>query len=196
MDDESQFSGLGTAFEHGVCMKHQISLASHTLESILEHRFLADCGSILWSRGIYDFEVLHAESDNAGYDLVIEANGFVRHIQLKSMVTGGTRSRINVHRALANKPSGCVIWIIYNLEDLSAQQFLWFGGKAGESLPDIGDRSVKHSRANSDGVKAIRPALRNIPKGWFDKVATMEELVAMLFQLDPAGGNQVQSADS
>lgn len=165
-------------------MKQQISLASHTLESILEHRFLADCGSILWSRGIYDFEVLHAESDNAGYDIVIEANGVVRHIQLKSMVSGGRRARINVHQALSNKPSGCVIWIIYNLEDLSAQQFLWFGGKAGEPLPDIGDRVVKHSRANAKGVKGVRPALRNVPKGWFDKIETMEELIALLFGVD------------
>ena len=177
-------------------MKQQINLASHTLESILEHRFLADCGSILWSMGIYDFEVLHAESDNAGYDIVIEVSGFVRHIQLKSMVKGGTRSRINIHRTLSNKPSGCVIWIIYNLEDLSVQEYFWFGGQAGEPLPDIGDRVVKHSRANAKGVKAVRPALRNVPKGWFDNVGTMEELITLLFGVGLTNGKLKQLADT
>lgn len=162
-------------------MKHQVSLASHTLESVIEHRFLADCGSALWSKGICNFEVLHAESDNAGYDLVIEANGVVRHIQLKSMVSGGRRSRINVHQTLGNKPSGCVIWIVYDLDNLSPSQYLWFGGEAGKPLPDLGDRAVKHSRANADGVKVVRPALRNIPKGWFEKVETIEELIERLF---------------
>jgi len=167
-------------------MKQQISLASHTLESILEHRFLADCGSILWSQEIYDFEVLHAESDNAGYDIVIEAKGVVRHIQLKSMVSDGRRSRINIHHALSSKPSGCVVWIIYELDCLSVQQYLWFGGKAGEPLPDIGDRVVKHSRANAKGVKAVRPALRNVPKGRFEKIGTIEELIVRLFGIDLA----------
>ncbi len=183
-DDESHFSGLVLRFEHCVPMKHQINLASHTLESILEHRFLADCGAMLWSKGVYDFEVLHAESDNSGYDLVIEANSIVRHIQLKSMVAGGTRARINVHRSLQSKPSACVIWIIYDLDDLRVQQYLWFGDEAGKPLPDIGDRVVRHSRANADGLKGVRPALRNIPKGRFHPIGSMKELAEKLFGLE------------
>jgi len=159
----------------------QASVSSHTLESIIEHKFLADCGTTLWGRGIHDFEVLHSESDNSGYDIVIEANGVMRHVQLKAMRKGGTRARINVHQALGNKSSGCVIWIIYDPASLDIDHYLWFGGEPGEPLPDLGDRVVKHSRANSEGIKAVRPALRNIPKGWFNKVQSTADLVKILF---------------
>jgi len=53
-------------------------------EKVLEHLFVADLLRYLWQRGITDAEILTAEVDNAGYDLVVDCNQKIRHIQLKA----------------------------------------------------------------------------------------------------------------
>jgi len=40
-------------------------------ERITEHAFLADLCQELWRRGDYGMEVLRAEVDTAGYDIVV-----------------------------------------------------------------------------------------------------------------------------
>lgn len=57
----------------------------------------------------------------------------MRHVQLKTQTEG----RISVGRALAEKPSGCVIWIGLHKETLELGFFMWFGGAPGLPLPDI-----------------------------------------------------------
>jgi hypothetical protein len=60
--------------------------------------------------------------------------------------------------------------------------FLWFGGKAGEPMPDIrGMRIARHTRANADGVKQERPNQRSIPKARFKRVAGIDELLSLMF---------------
>lgn len=163
-------------------MNAPANIYSHSLEKILEHAFLAEIGRTLWNAGIHDFEVLHSEVDDGGYDLVIEACGIVRHIQLKTKIIGGKRARINVHSKLAAKPSGCVIIMEYEPETLAIEAYRYFGGDAGNAMPDLGDRAVKHSRANAQGIKAIRPNLRNVPQGWFDDICDAQELCSRLFR--------------
>jgi len=59
-------------------------------EKLLEHLFLSELLRPLWRQGRRDMEVLRAEVDGAGYDLVVECNGVLRHIQLKSSHTAAT----------------------------------------------------------------------------------------------------------
>lgn len=60
-------------------------------ESILEHTFLGALGRELWARGRYSVEVLRAEVDRAGYDVVITVDDQTRYIQLKAFPPGRLR---------------------------------------------------------------------------------------------------------
>lgn len=158
-----------------------ISHSSSALEKVLEHRLVAELASALWQAGIPDFEILRAEVDAHGYDLVIEAAGIMRHIQLKAMVQGGRRRDVGVNLRLAAKPSGCVVWMIYDPATLSLGPFRWFGGEPGEQLPTLGDRVVRHSKGNADGVKLERAGHRLVPRSRFITLNGIEALADALF---------------
>src|SRR5271169_991558 len=92
--------------------------ASHFLQSslrekLLEHVFIGELLKCLWRRGRRDIEVLRAEIDTSGYDLVLECNGVLRYVQLKSSHRDATTRDVNVNLSLAKKPGACVIWIIF-----------------------------------------------------------------------------------
>ena len=86
------------------------SLESSLREKVLEHLFVGDLLRCLWCRGSRDIEVLQTEVDRGGYDLVLESNGFLRHVQLKASYRSAKTSRVGININLAKKPSGCVIW--------------------------------------------------------------------------------------
>src|SRR3954471_7012644 len=92
------------------------SLVDHTRHaslraSIIDHLFLGELLRCLWARGFRAIELLHAEVDAAGYDILIECNGIARHVQVKSSHNAAKTNRVPVNVALASKPSGCVVWI-------------------------------------------------------------------------------------
>jgi hypothetical protein len=121
-------------------------------EMLLEYLFVGELLRHLWKRGIYSVEVLKPQTDDAGYDLVVECNSFIRHIQLKASHLGASTARVNINKRLAEKPSGCVIWIWFNSETLKLESFLWFGGPPGKSLPDISElKAAKHTRGDAQG---------------------------------------------
>ena len=74
-------------------------LESGLREKVLEHLFVGDLLRCLWRKGARDIEVLRAEVDRAGYDLVLECNGVLRHVQ--DAVAGRTRRRALPGRARA-----------------------------------------------------------------------------------------------
>jgi len=83
---------------------------SGLLEQVLQYQFLAALTpELLWGMR---FEVLRGDFDLDGHDLVIEADGVMRHIQLKSIVTGGKSRHVQVNTRLQAKPSGCVVWMM------------------------------------------------------------------------------------
>ena len=94
--------------------------------------------------------------DNSGYDAIAEANGIVRHIQLKASTVGGKTARQKVHVKLSAKASGCVVWIYFDEDTLQLGPFLYFGAtRAGQPLPDIlGRKIARHTKGNRLGVKA------------------------------------------
>lgn len=150
-------------------------------EKLIEHLFIGELLKHAWKSG-NAIEVSKPEVDNSGYDIVLESNQFLRHVQLKSSYIGGRTSTQKIHLSLAAKPSGCVVWIYFHQQTLDLGPFLYFGNVAGNPLSSIENhRIAKHTKGNKDGVKTKRPNLRIINKGSFDRVETIEELYHRLF---------------
>jgi len=158
-----------------------LSAFSSTREKILEHRFVADVTSELWRRGCFDFAVSRSEVDNSGYDLILEAAGVTRHVQLKAMRAGGKRRDFDLQLRLGAKPSGCAVVMVHDPVTLAILQYRLLAGAPGDPLPPLGERAVRHSKGDSLGHKAERPALRNIGLTRFDAVADVPDLVDRLF---------------
>lgn len=153
---------------------------SSAREKVLEYRFLADLTAELFLRDM-GFDVLRSDVDALGHDLVIEANGVIRHIQLKAMYRGGKRTRLTANIRLAARPSGCIVWMIYDLVTLGLVSFRWFGGAPGEPLPDIGSRIARHGKCNAMGIKTDRPAHRVIPGRYFTTLPDVSTLTDRMF---------------
>lgn len=154
--------------------------ASVLREKALEHLFLGDLTRSLLRAG-RRCEVLRAEFDGSGYDVALEEDGIIRHVQLKAMRADGKRAHVDVHVDLAAKPSGCVIWMLIDPLTFATSGYLWFGGEPGHPLPPLGDRAGRHAKADSQGRKAERPRLRRLARGSFSSLETMDELVLRLF---------------
>jgi hypothetical protein len=151
-------------------------------ERLLEHAFVGEMMRRLWVEGITDLEVLKPQVDDSGYDIVLDANSVIRHVQLKASHRGSSTREIKANLRLAAKPSGCIVWVIFDPATLQIGPFLWFGGAPGQPLPDIGGLPMaRHSKGNAQGVKAERPNIRLIPKSAFESVTSMDELLARLF---------------
>lgn len=163
-------------------------LASSTLEKLLEHRFLAGLATQLWCRGTHEFDILHSEVDAFGHDLVIECQGIIRHIQLKAMVRKGKRRDVGVSVALGQRPSGCVIWMLYDPETLELGPFLWLGEAPGEPLPSPGEKVGRHTKGNAQGVKAERPGIRLVTRSRFEKIESIDTLADRLFGIPQGTG--------
>ena len=125
--------------------------------------------------------MLRAEVDCGGYDLVIECNGVVRHIQLKASFLGSATSRQKINVGLARKPSGCVVWLRFEEQTMQLGPFLWFGAKPGESLPPLGNKVARHTKGNSAGDKTERPNIRVVSRATFRELQDMDALVTEMF---------------
>ena len=98
-------------------------------ERVLEHQLVGEILRELWLRHAYAVEVLRAEVDAAGYDIVLEHQLVVRHIQLKATRAGGKRASVGANIQLCNKPSGCVIWFDVAPDTTRPTgPFYWLGG--------------------------------------------------------------------
>ena len=150
-------------------------------EQALGHCFLAELLSLMWRDGRRDIEVLKSEVDRAGYDMVLEANGIIRHVQLKSSFIGSTVREVSVNTKLLAKPGGCVIWLEFDPDTLAIKKYLWFGGSPGSALPDLGSKVSRHSKANSKGQKLERPMQRALAKGRFEPLLEINPLVHRMF---------------
>lgn len=157
-------------------------------EQLVEHVFISEVLQELWYRFGQTVEVLRSEVDASGYDVVFECNGIVRHVQLKTSKVGGKTARQKINVALAEKPSGCVVWIIREEDQATCRMTLsyrFFGNNAGSPLPCLADYPpAKHTKGNKDGLKAERPAIRVVPIRDFAKINTTTDLVTRLFGLD------------
>jgi hypothetical protein len=156
-------------------------------ERLIEHLLVSELLKISWHRGDCSLEISQPEVDSSGYDVIAEAHGVIRHIQLKTTVLGSTTTSHTVQLALGSKPSGCVVVVFFQEESLALGPFLFFGGMPGEPLPSLQPFKVaKNVRANAQGLKTERPNHRVVPNSAFQKIATIEALYGCLFGTQPS----------
>ncbi|OYU41955.1 MAG: hypothetical protein CFE44_26805, partial [Burkholderiales bacterium PBB4] len=148
-------------------MTSQHTNSSSYRERLIEHLFLGELLKISWLEDACSLEIAKPEVDISGYDVIAEARGVLRHIQMKTSVVGGSTANQNVHVKLADKPSGCVIWIYFEPQSLQLGPYLYFGGASpGAPMPSLKARKVaSHTKWSKDPgtdrpVKAERPNIR------------------------------------
>lgn len=156
------------------------SSLSTAREKVLEHRLLSDLAILMLQRGSA-LDILRSEFDALGHDVVLEATGMMRHVQLKATRDGGKRRNVDINVRLRAKPSGCVVWMTYDPVSLAITGLRWFGGAPGEPLPDLGNAVTRHSKGTGLGVKNRRPALRNVGIGRFERLGGLDDLADHLF---------------
>ncbi len=163
------------------------SVKSGFYEQLVEHVFISELLQEAWFSYGSTVEVLRSEIDSSGYDLVLECNNILRHVQLKNSRAEGKTASQKVNTALAQKPSSCVVWIIRHESSESHRmslKYLYYGDAAGKPLPSLNHFKIaKHTKANALGEKKERPAIREIPKSQFRKLTGMGELLELLFDL-------------
>ena len=168
-------------------------LALHSCESsfrekLIEHLFVGKLLKYSWERarqqGAALIEVSRADVDRGGYDLIAEVGGCLRHIQIKGSVLGSTTAKQKVHVALTHKPSGCVVWVYLNEEDWHLGPFLFFGGQPGKPMPPLGEKVARHTKGDATGEKKQRPNMREVNKGRFRKLDTVEQVWEALFGIE------------
>jgi hypothetical protein len=162
-------------------------LKSNFYEQLVEHAFISELLQEAWFRYGKTVEVLRSEIDTSGYDLLLECNGIIRHVELKTSGKEARRSFQNINTALAQKPSGCVIWLMRD-EDESKHRvnlkYLYFGDVPGKPLPSLEAFKIsKHTKGNAQGVKKERPLIRQVPKSKFAELNGINELLGKLFGL-------------
>ena len=162
--------------------KEMLTLRSTYRESLVEHLFLGQLLPLYWRvNPCRPIEVSKPMVDDAGYDLILEVPGIVRHVQLKSSLKTSKTRQQNVHERLAEKPSGCVVWITHD-DDFNIGPFRWFGENPGVPLPCLcGFKQAKTTRANAQGEKLIRPSVYEVPKSAFEELMRIENLCQRLF---------------
>ena len=155
-----------------------------TLREKPYNTFIGDALRTLWRRGVVDVEVLRSEFDAHGYDLVLTSRQIVRHVQFKTGTAKKPR-KVSVALSLADKPSGCVIWIRLGA-DLESGPFYWFGGKPGKSLPPIAHYpKPRRSTHNKQGQRPDRQNHGNLPSSEFRLLPTLDDVLEALFGLVP-----------
>lgn len=164
-----------------------IKMAEHFLhssyrEKLIEHLLIGELLKLSWKTRDYSLEISKPEVDRSGYDIIAEANGIIRHIQLKATFVGSTTAAHKIHISLAKKPSGCVVLMYFDNETLELGPFFYFGADPGQPLPDLNNfKTAKHSKGDSSGVKAQRPNIRVLNKGSFIECKTVQDLYNKLF---------------
>lgn len=160
-------------------------LHSSYYEKLVEHLFIADILKTAWFNGQVQIEISRAEIDNSGYDLILECKNVIRHVQLKCSDESSKTSVQKINIKLAEKPSGCVVWVKRSKDETESNfllSYLFFGQDAGQQLPSLDNyKSAKHTKGNKTGVKKIRPNIKAIPKGKFIKIENTIELLHKLF---------------
>ena len=153
------------------------STESNTVEKLIEHLFLAELLQECWFRRRQLVEVLRSEVDAAGYDLILESGGLIRHVQLKAIRRGARTSKQTVNARLEQRKGGCIIWIFYSVNSANYRGELSYRWREAANLPATRET---HTRGGRERERE-RENTRVIPKSDFEEVPTISALVDRLF---------------
>lgn len=164
-------------------------------ERIFTHFLVSELMKYCWLKFDEELEITIPDVDSFGFSFVAEHRGVIRHIRVRTSGSNSFTNKQNVHSKLFDKPSGCVVWLVFDKDNLSIEHFRFFGGLAGEPLPSCESFKIaSHTKANSDGVKTKRQNIREVNKSQFSTLNTTDELFATLFLSTPE--KQLEGDDS
>lgn len=169
------------------------SVASSSMENLLELAVLGEIVQEAWFGRGQLVDVMHSSVDAFGHDVVLECGQVLRHVQFKARRIASATSTYKINTRLAERPSGCVIWIGWSRRPNANRvdiEYRWLGGKPGEPLPDLGNTVAKHSKANAEGVKLERPDIRVVNLGRFERLPNVAALLDRLFGPSPSLAGQ------
>jgi hypothetical protein len=90
---------------------------SKYVENIMEHAFLSEVLQHCWFMRHHYVEVIRPEVDASGYDIVLEANRRIRHVQLKAHAAGGAKGAPKpILSRLRDHEDPCVIRISWKVD--------------------------------------------------------------------------------
>lgn len=163
------------------------ALNSSFIEKMIEHAFISEITQEAWIGKDRQLEVLRAEVDNSGYDIVLSCNNVTRYIQLKTSNSTSKTSKQNLNLSLSKKENGCIVWVIRNTNrdtNRYAFRYRFFGLAVGDGFPNTDKyRNAKHTKGNSKGVKNVRTNIVQIPKNEFIELDNSKMLLERLFNL-------------
>ena len=84
------------------------SAHSNFREAMFEHRFIAELMEYCWQIEFFDVQVLHAETDDSGYDLVISLGKKTSHLQFKVTKTSTRVPNFPIHARLPEKENAFI----------------------------------------------------------------------------------------
>jgi hypothetical protein len=163
----------------------EFSKNSLYFEKLVEHRFISDIMTYCWHKKGVTLEIIHAEIDINGYDLIISYKNTNRYIQLKTTDIKSKTYNQNFNSLILNKENPCIIWILRSYDNNKNDydfSYLFWGSDVKKSLPDIEKyKTAKQNKPNLSGKKEYRKNIKIIPKKDFIKFNTIEKLFNKLF---------------
>lgn len=121
--------------------------------------------------------MLRSEVDAAGYDLILESDGVIRHVQLKASRQGARTSKQTINSKLEKRRGGCIVWVFYSVDSTTCRAELTYRWREASNLPE---RRGRHSRGG-----ATRENTRVVRKAEFELVPDIAGLVDLLFGGEP-----------
>lgn len=143
-------------------------------EQMVEQRLLADLLLDAW-RNDERIEVLRAGSDDAGFTMILESFGIIRHTALVCTMADARLPDVPVALALADKPEGCVIWAEVENDPQGIRLiYHWLGSDPGRPIIPLGDfKRIGGDRGPASAVL--------VPRGKFTHVPSIHALSKRLF---------------
>lgn len=161
------------------------SINSRFIENMIEHAFISEIVQEAWIMNNGKLEILRPEVDDSGYDIVLSWKNKIRYIQLKTSEEEAKTKKQKLNIALADKPNGCIIWIIRKIDNTTKRfkfKYLFFGSKFGKPFPDIEKyKTATHTKGNAEGKKKERLNIKEIPKKRFVEYNSCSDLFTVLF---------------
>ncbi len=97
---------------------------SRFFENLMEHRFLFDLARDLVLRDPPRLmNILKAEVDMFGFDLVLSVANIVRNVQVKARSGKPANTPYDIAETIWNTSGGCVVWILYSAIELEPASY-------------------------------------------------------------------------